>query len=124
MANDFKTIATNGEVIKSADYDDWDNYAYLELTLVDNNNDDKYEFAVVNPFKVAQVTSLTAKKAYFENVLDDTDTYNSDVDDLDSYEKMAEDDYVLLTEAAYSVSGNMVAVKAETVSGKVSGSRV
>ena len=123
LANDFKTIATNGEVIKSADYDDWDNYAYLELTLVDNNNDDKYEFAVVNPFKVAQVTSLTAKKAYFENVLDDTDTYNSDVDDLDSYEKMAEDDYVLLTEAAYSVSGNMVAVKAETVSGKVSGTK-
>ncbi|MBS7226418.1 MAG: hypothetical protein KH050_14005, partial [Clostridiaceae bacterium] len=123
LADGFKTIATNGEVIKSADYDDWDNYAYLELTLVDNNNDDKYEFAVVNPFKVAQVTSLTAKKAYFENVLDDTDTYNSDVDDLDSYEKMAEDDYVLLTEAAYSVSGNMVAVKAETVSGKVSGTK-
>ena len=36
---------------------------------------------------------------------------------------MAEDDYVLLTEAAYSVSGNVVAVKADTISGKVDGTR-
>ena len=117
------TIATNGATIKAADYDDWDNYPYAEVTLVDNDNDKVYEYAVVNPFKVAQLTSLTAKKAYFENALDDTDTYSMDIDKLDAYEDMAEDDYVLLTEDTYSVSGNYVAVKAETVSGKVSGTR-
>ena len=117
------TIATNGTVIKAADYDNWENYPYAQVTLVDNNNDKVYEYAVVNPFKVAKLTSLTAKKAYFENALDDTDTYSMDLDDLDSYDKMAEDDYVMLTENTYSVSGNYVAVKATSVSGKVAGTK-
>ena len=117
------TIATNGTVIKAADYDDWENYPYAQVTLVDNDNDKVYEYAVVNPFKVAKLTSLTAKKAYFENALDDTDTYSMDLDDLDSYDKMAEDDYVMLTENTYSVSGNYVAVKATSVSGKVAGTK-
>ena len=115
------TIATNGTVIKSADYNDWDNYPYAEVTLVDNDNDKVYEYAVVNPFKVAQLTSLTAKKAYFENAVDDTDTYNMDLDDLASYKGMAEDDYVYLTENTYTVSGDWEVTKADTVSGKVAG---
>lgn len=43
------------------------------------------------------------------------------VEDLASYSDMAEKDYVYLTEAAYTVSGDWEAVKADTVSGKVSG---
>ena len=117
------TIATNGTVIKSADYDNWNNYPYAEVTLVDNDNDKVYEYAVVNPFKVVQLTSLTAKKAYFENAVDDTKTYSMDLDDLASYKGMAEDDYVYLTESTYTVSGDWEVTKADTVSGKVAGTK-
>ena len=122
------TIATNGTVIDGDDYGAWTNFPYAEVTLVDNDNDKVYEYAVVNPFKVAQVTSVTTKKIYFDNSITDDVATNVnigsvDVDDLDAYEGLAEDDYVMLTEAAYSVSGNVVAAKAETVSGKVSGTK-
>ncbi|MDY4173403.1 MAG: S-layer homology domain-containing protein, partial [Evtepia sp.] len=117
------TIATNGTVIKSADYDNWDNFPYAEVTLVDNDKDKVYEYAVVNPFKVVQLTSLTAKKAYFENALNKTNTYSVDRDKLSAYDGIAEDDYVYLTEAAYTVSGDMTVVKADTVSGKVTGTK-
>ena len=122
LAKTFKTIATNGATILKDDYDNWGDYPYAEVTLVDNNDDDKYEFAVVNPFKVAQLTTLTAKKAYFEYVIGSA-TEGVNIDELTAYEDMAEDDYVLLTEGTYSVSGDWVATKAETVSGKVSGIR-
>ncbi|WP_417084264.1 hypothetical protein, partial [Evtepia gabavorous] len=121
------TIATNGTVVDKNDYDNWSSYPYEAVKLVDNDNDKVYEYAVVNPFKVAQLTSLTSKVAYFENVLEDAlgsvESSSVKLDELDYYTDMAEDDYVLLTEAAYSVSGNAVAVKADTISGKVDGTR-
>ena len=97
--------------------------AYHTVTFVDNNNDKKYEYAVCDPFTVAKVDSLTAKKAYFADTLDDTVTTSVDRDDLDAYDKIAEDDYVVLTNKDYSVSGNTVAVKADEVSGKVAGTK-
>ena len=97
--------------------------AYHTVTFVDNNNDKKYEYAVCDPFTVAKVDSLTAKKAYFEDALKDTITTSVDRDDLDAYDKIAKDDYVVLTNKDYSVSGNTVAVKADEVSGKVAGTK-
>ena len=97
--------------------------AYHTVTFVDNNNDKKYEYAVCDPFTVAKVDSLTAKKAYFEDALNDTITTSVDRDDLDAYDKIAKDDYVVLTNKDYSVSGNTVAVKADEVSGKVAGTK-
>ena len=97
--------------------------AYHTVTFVDNNNDKKYEYAVCDPFTVAKVDSLTAKKAYFEDALKDTITTSVDRDDLDAYDKIAKDDYVVLTNKDYSVSGNTAAVKADEVSGKVAGTK-
>ena len=116
---DIKTIATNGTEVEDEDH----GAPYEAVKLVDNDNDKVYEYAVVNPFKVAQLTSLTSKVAYFENALDEADSKSVKLDELDYYTDMAEDDYVLLTEAAYSVSGNTVAVKADTISGEVDGTR-
>ena len=96
--------------------------AYHTVTFVDNNNDKKYEYAVCDPFTVAKVDSLTAKKAYFADTLDGPDT-SVDRDDLDAYDKIAKGDYVILTNKDYSVSGNTVAVKADEVSGKVAGTK-
>ena len=115
-------VAPNGTVLdKVSKYTDLK--AYHTVTFVDNNNDKKYEYAVCDPFTVAKVDSLTAKKAYFEDALKDTITTSVDRDDLDAYDKIAKDDYVVLTNKDYSVSGNTVAVKADEVSGKVAGTK-
>ena len=113
-------VAPNGTALdKVSKYTDLKDYH--TVTFVDNNNDKKYEYAVCDPFTVAKVDSLTAKKAYFEDALKDTIIPSVDRDDLDAYDKIAEDDYVVLTNKDYSVSGNTVAVKADEVSGKVAG---
>ena len=116
-----KFVAPNGKKLdRVTKYSDL--AAYHTVTFVDNNNDKKYEYAVCDPFTVAKVDSLTAKKAYFVDTLDDSAT-SVDRDDLDAYDKIAEDDYVILTNKDYSVSGNTVAVKADEVSGKVAGTK-
>ena len=115
-------VAPNGTALaKVSKYTDLKDYH--TVTFVDNNNDKKYEYAVCDPFTVAQVDSLTAKKAYFVDALVETNTTSVDRDDLDAYDKIAEDDYVVLTNKDYSVSGNTVAVKADEVSGKVAGTK-
>ena len=117
-----KFVAPNGKKLdRVTKYSDL--AAYHTVTFVDNNNDKKYEYAVCDPFTVAKVDSLTAKKAYFEDALNDTITTSVDRDDLDAYDKIAKDDYVVLTNKDYSVSGNTVAVKADEVSGKVAGTK-
>ena len=122
LANGIEYIAPNGTTLDGiSNWDDLEDYH--SVTFVDNNNDKKYEYAVCDPFKVAELTSLTAKKAYFENTLDETDTASIDLEDLDSYDKMAEDDYVVLSDKDYTVSGNYVAVKADQISGKVAGTK-
>ena len=116
-----KFVAPNGKALSGISaYTDLEDYH--TVTFVDNNNDKKYEYAVCDPFTVAKVDSLTAKKAYFVDTLDDSAT-SVDRDDLDAYDKIAEDDYVILTNKDYSVSGNTVAVKADEVSGKVAGTK-
>ncbi|MEE0154214.1 MAG: S-layer homology domain-containing protein [Agathobaculum butyriciproducens] len=121
FADDVNFVAPNGKALVGInEYTDL--AAYHTVTFVDNNNDKKYEYAVCDPFTVAKVDSLTAKKAYFADTLDDSAT-SVDRDDLDAYDKIAEDDYVILTNKDYSVSGNTVAVKADEVSGKVAGTK-
>ena len=122
FADDVNFVAPNGKALVGID-EYTDLAAYHTVTFVDNNNDKKYEYAVCDPFTVAKVDSLTAKKAYFVDTLDDTVTTPVDRDDLDAYDKIAEDDYVILTNKDYSVSGNTVAVKADEVSGKVAGTK-
>ena len=121
FATTVKFVAPNGKALSEvSEYGDL--AAYHTVTFVDNNNDKKYEYAVCDPFTVAKVDSLTAKKAYFADTLDGPDT-SVDRDDLDAYDKIAKGDYVILTNKDYSVSGNTVAVKADEVSGKVAGTK-
>ena len=110
-----------GSIIKDNDVDVVDYYNY---TLVDNNNDKKYEYAVVTPFAVAQIDYLTSSKLTLspvggtDSILTDR-TFDLKNDDVNLYKDAAEDDYVVVTPAAYSVSGYTEITKADIVSGKV-----
>ena len=119
LADDFETIATNGTPISNNEYDNWENFPYAEATLVDNNNDNKYEYAVVNPFKVGEVTTLTSSKIYTRG----TNVTSADLDDCNVYEGIAKNDWVAVTEAKYTVSGKNEIAATETVTGKIDGNR-
>ena len=114
-------ITVAGQIIKNNDVDVVDYYNY---TLVDNNNDKKYEYAVVTPFAVAQIDYLTSSKLTLspvggtDSILTDR-TFDLKNDDVNLYKDAAEDDYVVVTPAAYSVSGYTEITKADIVSGKV-----
>ena len=113
------TIATNGTVISNSDYNAWTNFPYAEVTIVDNDNDKVYEYAVVNPFKVGKITTLTSSKIYTSN----TNVASADLDDCNVYEGAAKNDWVAVTESKYAVSGKNEVVKAEVVTGKIDGTR-
>ena len=116
---DAATVA--GKIIGKNDVDVVDYYNY---TLVDNNNDKAYEYAVVTPFAVAQIDYLTSSKLTLspvggtDSILTDR-TFDLKNDDVNLYKDAAEDDYVVVTPAAYSVSGYTEITKADIVSGKV-----
>ena len=113
-------VKVAGNIIKKSDVDVVNYYNY---TLVDNNNDKVYEYAVVTPFSVEKVDTLTAKKVYFKNAIDEAITSNEDLEDVSYYKDMAEDDYVIKVDDAYTVSGDVEVTKAEQVSGTVSGTK-
>lgn len=117
LAAGLDIVATNGNAYNGA-LEPW-----FSFTLVDNNKDDKYDVLVVNPFIVAEVTDVTAKKIYFENTLDSSDTYNPDKEDVQAYNGIAKDDYAYYTLDTYTVSGDNEAVKADSIKAKVSGTK-
>ena len=105
-------------------------YPYYTVKFVDNNDDDKLDCAIVTPVIAAQIDSLTsstvtlsaidAKSPYAQLTLSDT---SPDRDDVDLYKDAAEDDYVAVVDADYSVSGDMTITKLDSVSGKVDATR-
>ena len=115
----FKKDGTDGVVLKSIP-------AYETVTLIDNNDDDKIDFGVYTPFTFAKVTykgtdSITLK-AMGDTKFAGSKTgidYDLKDDDVTLYDGAKKDDYVLVTEGAYTSTGYTNIVKATTVSGKV-----
>ena len=104
-----KAYALNGEQITTG----YTWQPYYEATLIDNNKDDVYDYVVGNPFSVEKVTSVTTNYIYFAGA------DSIDRDECNAYDGIAKDDYVLLTDKAYTVSGKYEVVEAETISGEV-----
>ena len=115
----FKEKGTDGVTLKSIP-------AYETVTLIDNNDDDKIDFGVYTPFTFAKVTykgtdSITLKAmggTQFAGTKTGID-YDLKDDDVTLYDGAKKDDYVLVTEGAYTSTGYTNIVKATTVSGKV-----
>ena len=107
-----------------------DKFPYYSVKFVDNNDDDKLDCAIVTPVIAAQIDSLNASNVtlsaidldsdYTQLALSDT---SPDRDDVDLYKDAAEDDYVAVVDADYSVSGDMTITKLDSVSGKVDATR-
>ncbi|WP_318361339.1 S-layer homology domain-containing protein [uncultured Agathobaculum sp.] len=97
-----------------------DAYPYYTVKFVDMNDDDKLDYAIATPYAVAQVDYLTTSKLTLSakgGTALDTLTYDLKDDDIDLYDGVAEDDYVVVVEADYTVDDTTVVEKAETVSG-------
>ncbi len=112
-------VRVAGNIIKSSNVDVVDYYNY---TLVDNDNNKKYDYAVVTPFSVAQIDYLSASKVTLSAKGGTTLTkpsFDLKDDDVTLYKDAAEDDYVVVVDKAYTVSGNTEITKASIVSGKV-----
>ena len=112
-------IGTDGVALKSIP-------AYETVTLIDNNDDDKIDFGVYTPFTFAKVTykgtdSITLKAMGDTKFAGDKTGIDYDLkdDDVTLYDGAKKDDYVLVTEGAYTATGYTNIVKATTVSGKV-----
>ena len=103
------------------------NYPYFELTLIDNNDDDKMDIAIVTPFVPAQVShvssaSITMKAVATKGTLAMSET-SPDIADIDLYDGAAKDDYVAVVDASYTVNDTTVVSKMDVVSGTVDGVR-
>lgn len=91
-------------------------YDAYQLKLVDNEGNDKFDEAYITPVDVAKVTYVGTK-----SVSAGGKSYN--FDDCNIYEGIAKDDYVVITADKYSVYGETTLVKADKVTGKVTGSK-
>ena len=96
---------------------------YESVTLIDNNDDDKMDIAIVTPVTFAKISYLSSstvglnlKGGYQTNV---ETSYDLKDDDVVLYDKAAKDDYVILTDGQFTADGNTTITKANIVSGKV-----
>ncbi len=129
LASDIEIVAPNGEAISGAKILDGTSVAatsYYQYTLVDNNNDKTYEYAVVTPFAVAQIDYLTASKLTLSTVGGTSLSpvaFDLKDDDVTLYKDAAEDDYVVVVPAKYTVDAYTLVTKADIVSGKVAATK-
>ena len=81
------------------------------LTLVDSNDNGKYDYAIVVPATVAKVTYVGTKSVTASGIY----TF----EDNNIYTGVAKDDYAKIVAAANSVYGKAVLTKVDSVEGKV-----
>ena len=131
IASNLRIVAQNGEDVEDVagsiiDGTALDVVSYFSYTLVDNNNDKTYEYAVVTPFAVAQIDYLTASKLTLSTVGGTSLSpvaFDLKDDDVTLYKDAAEDDYVVVVPAAYTVDSYTLVTKADIVSGKVAATK-
>ena len=95
-------------------------YPYYTVKFVDNDDDDKLDYAIATPYAVAQVDYLTTSKLTLSakgNTVLGKLAYDLKDDDITLYNGAAEDDYAVVVESKYTVDDTTVVTKAETVSG-------
>ena len=108
-----------------------DAFPYFTAKFVDRNDDDKLDYAIVTPFVPAQIDNLSTTSITV-SALDLASGYGTGLtmtatapklEDVDLYDGAAEDDYVAVVNAGYTVTGNTAITEMGTVSGKVAAIR-
>ena len=92
--------------------------AVSTVKLVSNRLDGKYEYAIVTPAKVAKVTYISGSTITMNNGVG-----AFDLDDIQTYEGIKKDDFVLFTSDAYTVNGIAHADETQKVTGTVEAMR-
>ena len=85
------------------------------VKFIDNNDDNKIDTVVYTPFTVQEVTYAGKTSVTFK-----TDG-NKDLDEIIVYDGIAKDDYAVIYAADNTVKEKLTAVKAEVVTGEVTG---
>ena len=83
---------------------------------IDNNGDDKIDLIVATPFTVAKVTYVGKDSMSMSNSVG-----SYEYKDINVYEGVAKNDYVVFTAAAYTSVNKAEAVKVEVKSGTITG---
>ena len=112
-----QAIAPNG-----ASFDRSAIQPYYNVDLVRNTKADPYDYIVVEPFSVAKITSLTSSKVTLAAKGGTTlaaTSFDLAEDDVTLYDGAAKDDFVIVVDGKYTVSGNTEITKAEIIPGTI-----
>ena len=91
-----------------------DTYPAYAIKLIDNDGNNKIDTVVVTPKDVKEVTYVGSSSATVGGK-----SYK--FDDADIYKNIAKDDWAVIVAGDYTVTGDPVITKADSVSGKVNG---
>ena len=91
-----------------------DDYSAYAIKLIDNDGNNKIDTVVVTPKDVKEVTYVGSSSATVGGK-----SYK--FDDADIYKNIAKDDWAIVVAGDYTVTGDPVITKADSVSGKVTG---
>ena len=94
--------------------DDKDTYPAYAIKLIDNDGNNKIDTVVVTPKEVKEVTYVGSSSATVGGK-----SYK--FDDADIYKNIAKDDWAVVVAGDYTVTGDPIITKADSVSGKVNG---
>ena len=110
---------TNYEMSTNYDIDDWkDTKSAQPVTVTLNDDDEVYALDKDANFNFAQVTYVGSKSINTD--LNQNDTFKStnfDVEDVEAYDDLAEDDYVVISKNDYT--DKWVFTKADVITGEV-----
>ena len=91
-----------------------DDYSAYAIKLIDNDGNNKIDTVVVTPKDVKEVTYVGSSSATVGGK-----SYK--FDNADIYKNIAKDDWAVIVAGDYTVTGDPVITKADSVSGKVNG---
>ena len=91
-----------------------DDYSAYAIKLIDNDGNNKIDTVVVTPKDVKEVTYVGSSSATVGGK-----SYK--FDDADIYKNIAKDDWAVIVSGDYTVTGDPIITKADSVSGKVTG---
>ena len=93
-----------------------DTYPAYAIKLIDNDGNNKIDTVVVTPKEVKKVTYVGSSSATVGGK-----SYK--FDDADIYKNIAKDDWAVVVAGDYTVTGDPIIAKADSVSGKVEGTK-
>ena len=103
-----------------------DKYDAQKFTAIDQDGDGDIDYFMVVPFAFAKVTYVNSDKFNFTVSADPFGVVNVktyDFDDVNAYDKLAKNDYVVITAKEYTADKTASIVKAQLINGKITSTK-